>query len=439
MEGLDKYQSKYVKKLLSHRKEKEISFEQLKSRYYRLISDDKIKQIFPIARFNKESGNYDLYLKMKKEREIIAQFGGNISNQPINEGFFGVQYNYLGRAAITLTGNTYFGKLYGSGQLRARLDMPNKLPFFIEGGFTINRWDFFKSSNTFFEDVKPSYLIQNEQYGDVAIGLPVNNKGKLIAGFTAADMKNEYYQNHNFSQKDTADITDFSLLSGNLQYERSSLNKKQYANEGSYFSVRARYIDGIEKTTPGSTSVMEKPFRGHHDWLRLKFIYDNYYKSRGHIKLGFYAEGVYSNQPFFNNYTGTILAAPAFTPISQTQTIFLEKFRAYRYVALGLKNVYAFTKNIDIRIEGYVFQPYQEIVKNNDLKADFGTELNKRYILATAALVGHTPVGPISLSLNYYQDYIYGFRILEYPNTIAKPFTFLFHFGYIIFNKRAVE
>ena len=155
-------------------------------------------------------------------------------------------------------------------------------------------------------------------------------------------------------------------------------------------------------------------------------MYDNYYKSRGNLRLGVYVEAVYSSQPFFHNYTGTILNAPAFMPIPESQTIFLEKFRAYKYGAFGLKSIINIRKNIDWRLEGYVFQPYREIIKQEDLTAEYGAELSKRFYLATTAFVYHSPLGPLSLSVNYYDKE-------------EKPFSFLFHFGYILFNKRALD
>ena len=43
-----------------------------------------------------------------------------------------------------------------------------------------------------------------------------------------------------------------------------------------------------------------------------------------------------------------------------------------------------------------------------------------------AALVYSSPLGPLSLSVNYYDQY-------------ENPFSFLFHFGYIIFNRKSID
>jgi NTE family protein len=425
IEGLKKNQSQYVHRLLMN-KDNDVKIERFKKQYYRLISDDKIKQIFPVAIYNKSAENYDLFLKIKKERELIANFGGNVSNRAINQGFVGLQYNYLGHQAITLNANTYFGKLYGSGQVKARIDFPYRLPFFVEGGITLNRWDFFKSSNAFFEDVKPSYLIHHENFGEMSIAMPVFNKGKIKASYSYVNLRNEYYQTRNFSVADTADRTTFNLVTGSISYDRNSLNRKQYASEGSFFQINARYIQGEEFTKPGSTAKNELPFRGIHEWMQFKMTFDNYYKGKGRLKLGFYAEAIYSTQPFFHNYTGTILAAPAFMPTPETQTIFLEKFRAYNYGAFGLKNIFSLRKNMDIRLEAYAFMPYREIFRNEDQTAAYGPVLSSRKYIATTAFVYHTPLGPLSLSVNYYDKQ-------------EEPWSFLFHFGYILFNRRALE
>jgi NTE family protein len=142
--------------------------------------------------------------------------------------------------------------------------------------------------------------------------------------------------------------------------------------------------------------------------------------------MGFYCEGVFSSQMLFNNYTASLLAAPAFQPLAESKTLFQPNFRAYKYAAVGLKNIFTIKNRLDLRLEGYVYQPYQEITVNNQNEQELTEPFLKRYIIGTAALVGHTPIGPISFSVNYY-------------NEEEEPFSFLFHFGYIIFNKKSTD
>jgi NTE family protein len=108
------------------------------------------------------------------------------------------------------------------------------------------------------------------------------------------------------------------------------------------------------------------------------------------------------------------------------QTLFLSNFHAHTYAAAGLRNVVAIKGNLDFRLEGFVFQPYREIEKTEDLKSKYGKIFERRYYIGSGGLVFHSPVGPVSLFVNYYHER-------------KNPFSVLFHIGYIIFNKSALD
>lgn len=425
IEGLNSKQSEYVRRILRH-KNKTVTLEQLKPEYFRLAADEKIKHIYPKAKHNPATGYYDLFLKVKKEKDLIVNFGGNVSNRPINEGFVSVQYNYLGKAAMGITGNTYFGKLYTSLQVKTRFDFSSKLPFYIEPNVTYNRWDFFKSSAAFFEDIRPPFLIQREEFGELNAGFPSGNKGKIIIGGGGGNITDKYYQTDKFSSTDTVDRTDFSLITATAIYERNTLNRKQYPSQGTYFTFKARVVQGEEFTQPGSTSPGQNKFRKVHEWVQLKAIYDKYFNRTGKVKFGLYGEGVFSTQPLFDNYTASILSAQAFQPIPESKTLFQENYRSHIYAAAGLKTIFSIRKSMELRVEGYVYQPYQQILKTADLKAELSDPLTSRFFLGTAAAVYHSPLGPVSFSVNYYDKE-------------KTDVTFLFHFGYILFNKRVLD
>jgi NTE family protein len=425
VEGLKRNQSKYVERVL-RKKSRQFNIVRLKPEYFKLAADDKIKSIFPYAKLNKQTGFYDLYLKVKKEKEIVTQFGGNFSNRPISGGFVGVQYNYLGPIAGDVSANAYFGKLYASGQVKIRMDVPWKIPFYIESNFTVNKWDFFKSSAEFITDVRPSFLVQYEQYLYGDLGFPMGKKGKLVTGTGLAWLTDEYYQTDIFSQADTTDLTDFNLYNAHAYYESNTLNRKQYASQGRNFLAKFQYIQGEEYYRPGSTSLDPLKFRRLHEWVVFKLVYDNYFKSKKSYKLGLYFEGVYSTQTLFNNFTSSILSAPAFQPLPESKTLFQEKYRAHKYVAGGIKNIFTIRKIFDLRFEGYIYQPYQRIIRAPGLKAGFSDPFKERFYIAMAAFVIHSPIGPVAVSANYYSQE-------------DEPFTFMFHFGYIIFNKKATD
>ncbi|MFL5752518.1 MAG: patatin-like phospholipase family protein, partial [Bacteroidia bacterium] len=175
IEGLEKSQAIYVKRLFKKR-QGELTLEKLKPRYFRLAEDNKIKSIFPTAILNPVTGRYRLNVRVKKEKDFVLQLGGNFSNRPISEGFIGLQYNYLGKIALTAYVNGYFGKLNTSTFGKLRIDFPSKLPFYIEPTITYSRWDYYRSSILFYGFQKPAYLTQRDKFSDLNIGFPIGNR-----------------------------------------------------------------------------------------------------------------------------------------------------------------------------------------------------------------------------------------------------------------------
>lgn len=427
VKGLNERESMYIRKRIKPYEHVVVDINQLRANYFKLIADDNIRYIFPTLMYNNQSGYYDLYLDIKREKDLRIDFGGNFSSRPISYAFIGLQYNLWRVNSMKINLNAYFGKLYTSGQVRLRYDVPGKFPVYFEPSFTINNLDYYRSSNAFIADLKPSYLVEYDRNYALAIGIPARNKGKLELQGEAFRLSDKYYQTRYFLESDTADRTRFDGLSGALNFERSTLNRKMYADQGTFFGIRARYVEGNEETTLGSKSSTRDTITKFNRWFQLRMTWDNYFDRIGKLKFGFYADVMFSNQPFFANYTASILAAPAFQPLQETKTLLLEKFSAHNFMGVGLKNVFSIRNNLDARLEGYVFQPFQSMEQNPvTLKARYSEAFSKRYFLGTFGLVYHSPVGPVSLSVNYYDK-------------TEKPFSVLFHFGYIIFNRRSLE
>lgn len=424
--GLNKRQAEFVKKTILTKKDSTITIDELKPKYFRVFNDERIAFMYPHTHYNPITKQFDLNLEIKKDKDFEVYFGGNFSSQPINSGYIGLNYHILRKSAWTLSAASSFGKLYSSGRLAARFEPASRLPYYIETEFVLHRWDFYRSFATFFEDIKPSYIIQEEQYVNFNVGLPVKNKGRLILFGRYADMSDKYYQVENFLSTDTSDLTRVFATVGGIYFERSTLNRKQFASSGTYLYLGARYNYTQEFSIPGSTSFSRDTNEKFHSFPLFKLEYQNYFKTKGKFKFGFQTEAVYSFQDFYSNYIASVLSAPVYQPIPHIKSIFLREYRAYQYLAGGLQVIFSPKKNFDIRAEGYVFQPLQTLRADNFNRASLTPYFQTRFYIASLSTIFHSPLGPVSLTLNYYNNY-------------EQPFYFLFNFGYIIFNKTAVR
>jgi len=425
VQGLNRYQSQYVMNYFI--KHDTADIERTRKDYYRLLTDHAIRSIYPEAVYEDSFGNYTLNLDVKKESNLFLRFGGLVSSNPVNQAFAEVGYKNLQRYSVTLRANMYAGRFYSSGLLGVRLDFPGLPQYAIFGRIVYNQWDYFRTTSHFFEDRNPSYLVINDYHWDCGLIIPARNKGKVVLKGSAMILDDEYFQNNYFTRIDIPDNTNFKAWSVSAEWERNTLNKKQYANKGTNIYLHLGYIAGKENSVPGTTALFNTPHLEKHNWLSAKFTYENYFQSWTHFRLGFYSELYFSSRAFFGNYTATMLFANPFQPLPEMSTLFMPQYRAHQYAGAGLKGIVMIIDNFDWRTEAYLCQPYRDIMLGpSGTYAMYGPELGSRYFIASSALVFHSPVGPIALTLSYYDKY-------------QEPWMLSFYFGYTLFNPKALQ
>lgn len=417
----------YIRKSFYLRENAPIDIKNIKKRYFRLAADDRLKSVFPLIDRD-SSGKNVLHLYCKREKPFYFESGAMISNRPVSFLFSALEYHYLGKVGFTAYVNGYLGKLMSGGGGKIRIDFPGKFPFYIEPHAFYSRWDYFSTSLAFFDLKIPPFLIHEDQYVGLNLVFPAGNLSTLNFKSGIAQWNYFYYQVQNFKKLDTLDKTNFTHFYSQIHFETNTLNRKMYPNEGFMFKTGIKYLEGREKFLPGNISPTFDTIDGKfHNWLQFFSRAEFYLKPFKFFRLGFSGELIYSGQTFFSNYYSSILAAPVFEPIPELRTFFYEKYRAHSYFATGGKIITIPFKNFELRGELYFFQPFLTIVRNktNPYLADYSVPLLNQYIIASAFAVYNTPIGPLSLSLNYVDR--------------REVVTVFFHFGYLLFNKKSSE
>lgn len=422
-ESFDAHEKQYVANLMEREVTLGSSLEDFKTAYFKLASDNRISYVYPFAVYNKTSGLYDVHLNIEKEENLNVRIGAHVSSDPVNEAYIGIKYKSLGQPSYTASVHSDIGKFYSSAHLSFRLDNSRYLSFYSKTQLSFNQWNYFETSTYFFEDNQPSYLIQGDNYLMTSLGAPVGMSAVAELGMASGLNKNEYYQKNTFTRSDTADVTRFDYSTFFARFESYTLDNPYYPSDGHSFIAKAQLVLGKEAYTAGSTapSVFEKYKK--HRWWSFKLQYQKYFKNIFLSTWGIRAEAVYADQKHFSNYTSSTLMATPFTPVHYARTRFIPQYRAYSYVALGAINIIPLSSTTDIRIEGYVFNPYQALKANELQQAEFGKKFESQQFIGSVSLVAHTPIGPLAFSVNYYDlnDYSLNFTL---------------NFGYLIFNQR---
>ncbi|HBH06850.1 MAG TPA: hypothetical protein DDX92_09650 [Flavobacteriales bacterium] len=430
--GLTERQSEYALSIIERRKKTEstLSLEKAKRNYFRLFQEKYVNSVFPEMRIREDS-TYEFRIHASPRRSLEVDIGGNLASRPVSTGFLALSYSHLGRVGFHTRANVYFGRFYRSGSANFKFEFPTKLPFYIRPLFTVNSWNWFESrtANLFIEN-KPNFIIEQEWLTGLDFGIGIGNKLRWRNGVYYFQQRNYYYQEKDFSPSDTTDESNYMGLTIETLIEGNDLNRRQYPYQGRKVLLKATFVGGEEDYSPGSTSTTEKKRGIENSFFMLRASYDQYFRLSQKLRMGVLAEGVYSSQIFFNNYTATVIQAPYFKPTPDSRTLFLESFHANQFLAGGVKFVYKPFRNFQFRSEFYVFQPYQAFVRNEDQSTSLDDPWKSRYTILSGTVVYESFLGPLSFSVNYYYDNP------DISLEDEEPVTFLLNFGYILFNRR---
>jgi NTE family protein len=421
--GVDGSQRYYIIQSIRH-KSRIFDLEELRREYFKILADDKIKSLLPTADYHKSTGNFDLQLKAEQKKPLAVGVGGYFSFSDVNQGYIGLDYRLFNNLPITIQSNIHIGKFYSSFLLGSRFNFTSRHPFSMELFFIKNRYDFYSgSTELLFEDKRPHYVIRNDDNIQFDISFPAKTTSKWETGINFINQENDYFQGNKYTKNDEPDETRFTAGNVHARFEEKAFNKKQYPTEGKMFKVEAAYIFGNEKEEPGSTSLVTLPSRYSHKYFQFELTFERYFKTAKWLTLGIETDSYFSNKKLFNNYTSTLIAAKSYSPTVNSTIRYLPGFRANNFVAGGVKTIIPLSPSTHIRLEGYYFQPFNEILSKVNNQPYFSDKLfTSNQFIGSGGLVIHTPFGPASLLLNYFKG--------------SDPKFYLqASFGYLLFNR----
>ncbi len=420
--GFTKSQQSYMN-LFFRNAQRQLFFSNVKSGYYKLVSDDYFKTIYPSFVFDQESKKFKFLLSKRPQNNFQVDFGGVIATRNISNIYLGLNYYYFNKAVIKGTANFYTGSFYKSVQLKARIDVPLLGRFYVEPEAIFNSRSFLDSKDLLFNRT-PTTLERIDRKVGINIGLPVGRQSKIVFYTNLINNADNFIDSKVLVSSDTLDQLTLRGSRVGFSFNSNTLNRKQYASSGEAYELSVNWFNGREDYLPGSTlrkGLIENTKR---DWIQLKGSIQQYFQL-GNYTSGYLFEGVLSNQPLFNNFYGTIINAPAFSPLQDSPTLILENFRAFNYLAGGWRNIFRLRSNLDFRLEGYLFKPIKSI-RSSSQKPFLEEDITQFYFAGTSALVLHSTIGPVSLSLNYYD---------QPKNQLGL----LLHVGFLLYNKGSMD
>lgn len=413
------------KSLIRNKKNERIAINEMEKRYFKVYSTPQVEFLYPTLTLINDT-TYSMDVQVRKARDFKVDLGGQISSRPVNTGYLGITFQTMRKINTKTKLETHFGKFYGSAKASFTLDLPAVHPISTNVYFTLNRWDYFRSFATFFEDVQPSFLVQNEIYMGMKISQSITNNIVSTFDGRAFNMSDNYYQTHDFTNSDTVDVTNFNGTSLSWSLTQNTLNRKQFASSGHYFRLKVRYVNGREHSTSGSTALTPyEVFKNHH-WINLRLDYQSFIIDKTAFHLGIQGQMVFNSQTLFANYTASILSMTEFSLVPDSKTYFLPEYRSPQFVGGGINTIFTIKKKIDLRIDAFLYQPFIQVVENDDGSLQLSQPFKGETFITSASAIYHSIVGPIRFTVNYFPKQ-------------EIPIQFQFSLGYVLFNERAIR
>lgn len=422
IEGLKESQQQYVESLVLGRVETEKTAS-VKRNLFLLVSDQHIGDVRPLANFVDSTGFFDVQIDVREERDLALEAGGNLSSRPVSFGFASARYSRFGRIPMTFKFSSSFGALYSAASLQGRFDFHGTVPWAIQPYYLIHRWNYVRSFSTFFQDVRPSFLVANEiEYGLQWL-IPTGNRSVLEFHQSHMQTADFTYPNVEFNPADTTDVDRFTGWVVGLDWSQNSLDAKQFPRRGSSRALRLNRFMGrnnaiFENSNPFFHRI--DTVKSNVGFYRLAADLEHYIRSESKgLSLGFKGAIRLSDEAVRSTYRSTLVQATPMEPLPGSKSLFLEQFRAFNFISLGAV--------MDVSLWGSILRwrsEYHWMLSGNRLAdSTKGPRLIDRRVnrfMAGSWLVCDSQVGLFSIGAEYYQD--------EY-----EPFFVEFSWGYRLF------
>ena len=424
VEGGNHQQREYIRRQFDS--DEPFSDEQAKAAYYKTISDGKISDLIPHARYDKESGMFNLDIKAKVHDQLAIGMGGFISSTSSNQIYIGAHYRTVSLNSLDLDLGGQIGQSYTSGMLSARFDLKTVIPMYLKLQAVASKQKFYQNETLFYSDRMPSFITQSEQYVKLRLGLPFLTGSKAVVSVGYGSMNDKYYQSNtvDFSYF-LQDRSRYNLLVASMKFDQNNLNNYMYPTSGTDCSVLGLLAYGKERFKPYNSNLQPHS-KQTLSWLQIEGNIHTYFPLGNKFVLGVRGKAVVSSKGLLSNYTSTLIQAPAFTPTPHSKTIFNPAFRSTQYLAAGVIPIWKILNNLQFRNEFYVFAPFRQIYEGENMVPYYGKAFTKYHFMGESSLVLDLSFASISLYANYY----------DYP---ARNWNFGINIGLLVFSPKFLE
>ena len=407
-------QARYLEYLFQGPRHKPFDLKKTQSAYYRAVTDGTLSNLVPKAEFGKESNKLLLNATVKKPWSIGV--GGWITSSTnsmlyVDLGFHTLSFNSLD---IDLQG--WIGQSYFAGMLSGRFSLRSNTPSYLEFMAVAGRQKYYDSELLFYQTSTPTFITEMQNFLRMKYVWSVGMKAIGFADFTWGYESDSYFPTNIADYaKASKDKTQYYVTALKAGFKGGLLNDDLYPSSGTEWRADLQGSYEQSRFTPNGDKALRTDYTGHFR-TSAELYWKQFFSLSKHFTLGGAANVLGTLQRLPQNYTATLIHAPAFAPTPSTKNYFNEAFRSDNYVAAGLMPIWLPTGNLQVRGDFYVYSPIRDLRRGADDSAYYHGWFKKADFIGEMAVVYNFSFASLSIYGNY----------LSYP---SRNWNFGINFG----------
>lgn len=417
--GADREQGDYIAYLFRGKGGKPINMKEVENAYYRAVTDGTLSNLLPQAVFNRDGRN-TLLLEASVKRPWRIGVGGWITSSTNSMLYLGLGFHTLSFNSLDLSVSGWLGQSYYAGMLTGKFALRTATPSYLQLEGVMSKQKYYDNELLFYETSTPTFITENDNFLRLNFVRAFGRRAKGYAGVGYGYMSDSYYPDNVTDYTSVGkDKTKYHIWAFRAGIDSSTLNEILYPSSGYEWSANVILSHESSRYYPGSSGMApDAGFRGHgRGSLELKW--KNFFPLHRHVNLGVSATALGTLQRITQNYTATLIHAPAFAPTPSTRNYFNQRFRSDNYVAVGLIPIWMPVSRLQVRGDFYAYSPMRHLVSRGSAPAAYKGWFKKADFIGEIAGVYNFPFASLSIYCNY----------LSYP---ANNWNFGINFGLLI-------
>lgn len=417
--GATEAQAKYLANLFEGDKKKPITLQEVQEAYYQAVTDGKLADLLPQAKFGPDGKN-TLMLQAKVKKPWNIGVGGWITSSTQSQLYLSFGYHTLTFNSLNVDVRGWVGQSYYAGMLSARISLPTVNPSSLVLSGVISLQKYYETELMFYQETTPSFINETQEYLRLQYNVALGRPAKFYTSLSFGQLLDSYFLDVSKTDlgRDKSKYHGVALKAG---YEKNTLGNQLYPMRGELIDAnviglyeREKFMDKSGLAGNKGAEWAQGQYKNH--WsLSAEILWKNFYRVHPAFTVGVMGNALATFSKPYQNYIATLIHAPAFAPTPSTKNYFNEAFRSNNYLAAGAMPIWNPLQQFQIRGDFYCYAPIRNL-KQQGMECVYDGWFRKVEFIGEVAAVYNFKFASLSLYCNY----------LSYP---ARNWNFGINFG----------